>query len=325
MPCWAYLVGRMLTAPRVLIFGDFRFNVPTRELLRIGNDRSATAVSLGSRAAEILLLFLRKPGELVSKNEIMDAVWPGTAVEESNLTVQISALRRALGVSCIQTVPGRGYRWTLNVVAVDGTDAGRLFATPGMPTPVRVENASNAAWPPRGLLPAALPLTPIVDSGAPHRRFDGIAIPALLFPFMCALPAPAFVQDARPIAEQITRKWEQVVNAGDAAALTALYTKDAALLPHGIATPQIGETSIRRYYDDFVKITRRNLSLLVTESKMLSPDGVFMVGTWSAEVAGENGGAGTHRCGTYSSIFVREGSDWLCRADSWNEIRRPAK
>ena len=72
------------------------------------NDRPATPVSLGSRAAEILLLFLGKPGELVSKNEIMDAVWPGTAVEESNLTVQISALRRALGLNCIQTVPGRG-------------------------------------------------------------------------------------------------------------------------------------------------------------------------------------------------------------------------
>ena len=325
MPCWAYLVGRMLTEPRVLIFGDFCFNVPTRELLRIGNDRPATPVSLGSRAAEILLLFLGKPGELVSKNEIMDAVWPGTAVEESNLTVQISALRRALGLSCIQTVPGRGYRWTLNVLAVEGTDAGRLFATPGVATPVRAGNASNAAWPARGLLPAALPLTAIVDSGAPHWRFDGIGIPALLFPSMYALPAPACVQDARTIAEQITQKWEQAVNAGDAAALTALYTKDAALLPHGIPTPQIGEISIRRYFDDFVRIARRNLTLLVTESKMLSPDGVFMAGTWSADVAGKNGGAGTHVCGTYSSIFVREGSDWRCRADNWNEISRPEK
>ncbi len=260
----------MLAAPRFLIFGDFRFNVVTRELLRLGTEHPATPVSLGSRAAEILLLFLRKPLELVSKNEIMDAVWPGTAVEESNLTVQISALRRALGVSCIQTVPGRGYRWTLSVVGVEETDADRQFATPRMPS------------------------------------------------------APAFAQDARTIAEEITQKWAQAVNAGDAAALTALYTTNAALLPHGIATPQIGETSIRKYYDDFIKISRRNLSLLVTESKMLSSHSVFMVGTWSADVWSKNSDVCTHLCGTYSSIFVREGSDWRCWADTWNEFPSPA-
>jgi DNA-binding winged helix-turn-helix (wHTH) protein/uncharacterized membrane protein HdeD (DUF308 family) len=97
-------------------FGDFRFNVPTRELLRIGNHGSATPVALGSRAADLLHLFLDRPGELITKSEIMDAVWPNIAVEESNLTVQISALRRALGgrnsARYIQTVPGRGYRFT---------------------------------------------------------------------------------------------------------------------------------------------------------------------------------------------------------------------
>jgi len=98
------------------MFGDFRFNVPTRELLRVGNHGSATPILLGSRAADLLHLFLHRPGELITKSEIMDAVWPNTAVEESNLTVQISALRRALGAagngaSYIQTVPGRGYRF----------------------------------------------------------------------------------------------------------------------------------------------------------------------------------------------------------------------
>lgn len=107
----------MLLASRCVIFGDFRFNVPTRELSRIGNHGSATPISLGSRAADLLHLFLRRPGELITKSEIMDAVWPNVAVEESNLTVQISALRRALGggrdgASYIQTVPGRGYRFT---------------------------------------------------------------------------------------------------------------------------------------------------------------------------------------------------------------------
>ncbi len=110
----------LLTSQRIsqcVVFGDFRFNMPTRELLRMGEHGSATPVALGSRAADLLHLFLDRPGELITKSEIMDAVWPNMAVEESNLTVQISALRRALGGSrsgarYIQTVPGRGYRFT---------------------------------------------------------------------------------------------------------------------------------------------------------------------------------------------------------------------
>jgi DNA-binding winged helix-turn-helix (wHTH) protein/uncharacterized membrane protein HdeD (DUF308 family) len=113
----------MLLAPRCVAFGDFRFNVPTRELLRVGNQGSETPISLGSRAADLLHLFLHRPGELITKSEIMDAVWPNTAVEESNLTVQISALRRAIDgggnrASYIQTVPGRGYRFTPRVDAL---------------------------------------------------------------------------------------------------------------------------------------------------------------------------------------------------------------
>jgi DNA-binding winged helix-turn-helix (wHTH) protein/uncharacterized membrane protein HdeD (DUF308 family) len=113
-----------------VVFGDFRFNVPTRELLRIGSHGSATPVMLGSRAADLLHLFLDRPGELITKSEIMDAVWPNTVVEESNLTVQISALRRALGgpngARYIQTVPGRGYRFTawMDEFAAPTEDAG---------------------------------------------------------------------------------------------------------------------------------------------------------------------------------------------------------
>ena len=138
----------MLLVPRYVIFGDFRFNVPTRELLRVGNHGSATPISLGSRAADLLHLFLDRPGELITKNEIMDAVWPNMAVEESNLTVQISALRRALGgngASYIQTVPGRGYRFTPRVNNAKGSGtivlagaAGALEADIAEPLPRRL-------------------------------------------------------------------------------------------------------------------------------------------------------------------------------------------
>ena len=154
----------MLLVPRYVIFGDFQFNVPTRELLRVGNHGSATPISLGSRAADLLHLFLDRPGELITKNEIMDAVWPNMAVEESNLTVQISALRRALGgngASYIQTVPGRGYRFTPRVNNAKGSGtvvlagaAGALEADIAEPLPRRL-CASPESIPPS--LPQPVP------------------------------------------------------------------------------------------------------------------------------------------------------------------------
>src|SRR5215831_21392344 len=105
---------------RTLVFDRFRFKSPTRELLRVAEDGPETPVPLGLRAADVLLFFLERPGQLVTKSEIMQAVWPDAVVEESNLTVHISAIRRIIdvgrdGESCIQNVPRRGYRFTLSV------------------------------------------------------------------------------------------------------------------------------------------------------------------------------------------------------------------
>jgi TolB-like protein len=73
-------------------------------------------VSVGTRALDLLVLLVERQGNVVTRDEAMAAVWPDTVVEEANLAVQISALRRALDpaeveTSCIQTVPGRGYRF----------------------------------------------------------------------------------------------------------------------------------------------------------------------------------------------------------------------
>ena len=115
---------------RILVFDRFRFKSPTRELLRVGKDGSETPIPLGLRAADVLLFFLERPGELVTKSEIMQAVWPDAVVEESNLTVHISAIRRALdngrdGQSCIQNVPRRGYRFTLGVARAGADPQGQ--------------------------------------------------------------------------------------------------------------------------------------------------------------------------------------------------------
>src|ERR1700693_2040745 len=110
----------MLLVSRTLVFDRFRFKLRTRELLRGAEDGTETLIPLGLRAADVLLFFLERPGELVTKSEIMQAVWPDAGVEASNLTVHISAIRRAIdagrdGESCIQNFPRRGYRFALGV------------------------------------------------------------------------------------------------------------------------------------------------------------------------------------------------------------------
>src|SRR5882672_4692356 len=69
-------------------------------------------VVLGSRAFDVMMALIERRDRLVSKAELLDAAWPGVVVEENNLSVQISALRRALGPDAIATVTGRGYRFT---------------------------------------------------------------------------------------------------------------------------------------------------------------------------------------------------------------------
>ena len=76
-------------------------------------------VEIGSRAFDLLMALISSPGEVVSKDAIMQRVWPTTTVEEANLRVQLSCLRRALGPERwrIKTIPGRGYFLTTGDLA----------------------------------------------------------------------------------------------------------------------------------------------------------------------------------------------------------------
>lgn len=73
--------------------------------------RHGASLRIGARALDILEVLHRASGSVVSKDDIMDAVWPGLIVEENRLQVHVATLRKALGASrdLIKTVPGRGY------------------------------------------------------------------------------------------------------------------------------------------------------------------------------------------------------------------------
>ena len=89
--------------------------------------RGAEPVALGKRSIALLRVLVQRAGSPVSKDALIEAAWPGLAVEESNLTVQIAALRKLLGEEAggerwIETLPRHGYRYVGPVVVLDGTD-----------------------------------------------------------------------------------------------------------------------------------------------------------------------------------------------------------
>ncbi len=101
--------------PEGYAFGDFTLDVADRRLVR-----NATVVAVPPKAFDLLVVLLRRPGALVTKQELLDAVWPGTFVEEGILTVYVAQLRKQLGdtfrpASYVETVSGFGYRFIASV------------------------------------------------------------------------------------------------------------------------------------------------------------------------------------------------------------------
>ena len=115
-------------------FGRFRLLPHRRELRADG-----VAVELGSRAFDVLMVLVEAGGALVTKDEMLGRVWPDTVVEENNLAVQISTLRKALGEDrdFIRTVSGRGYRF---VAEIRTSPAEAAQSTPSSNSPTTVSS-----------------------------------------------------------------------------------------------------------------------------------------------------------------------------------------
>src|SRR5258708_3689878 len=137
-------------------FGPYRLLASQRLLLE-----GSQPVRLGSRAFDILAALVARAGEVVGKEELIARAWPKTYVEEANLKIQVSALRRALGDGqggnrYVITVPGRGY----NFVA-----------------PVRRDEPSRASLPP-AVASTAAPNLPIAGTRMIHRGEAAAALVA---------------------------------------------------------------------------------------------------------------------------------------------------
>src|SRR5436309_4651817 len=109
-------------ARQIYEFGPFRLNVNKRLLLK-----GDGTVPRTSKAFETLLALIEHSGEVLEKDSLLNRVWPDTIVEEKNLTIAISTLRKALGETpsehqFIVTVPGRGYKFVATVRELLGED-----------------------------------------------------------------------------------------------------------------------------------------------------------------------------------------------------------
>ena len=103
-----------MTEPSTPAADTLRFGPSLRFELRPAERRllvDGEPAALGRRAFDLLTVLAKRPDRLLSKSELLDRVWPGLVVEEANLQMQISNLRKVLGAEQIATVPGRGYRF----------------------------------------------------------------------------------------------------------------------------------------------------------------------------------------------------------------------
>lgn len=137
-----------------LRFADATLVPVERQLLKHGQ-----LISLTPKAFDLLVVLAENPGRLLTKDQLMEAVWGDTAVEESNLAYHISAIRKALGDTAdnghlIETVPKRGYRFTAAVTPLPSGEDEAATARDlprRQPSVVgRVDNPSAASSPPAG-------------------------------------------------------------------------------------------------------------------------------------------------------------------------------
>jgi predicted ATPase/DNA-binding winged helix-turn-helix (wHTH) protein len=152
--------------PAAIEFGRFSVLPYRRELLAAGRP-----LDLGGRAFDVLMVLIEASGAVVTKDTLMNRVWPDQNIEDNSLQHQISALRRAFGAdrNLIRTISGRGYQFTGEIRTVSAKADAQ--ASSGMPQPVPMPSRppTNLPEPVSELIGRDAELDEILDLSASHR------------------------------------------------------------------------------------------------------------------------------------------------------------
>jgi TolB-like protein/DNA-binding winged helix-turn-helix (wHTH) protein/cytochrome c-type biogenesis protein CcmH/NrfG len=191
-------------------FGPFQLDPSVPLLLREGRP-----VALTLKALETLIVLVERGGQVVSREELIEAIWPDTAVEENNLSVNVSALRKVLGESnseekYIETVPRRGYRFTAPVRVMPGERAELIYTrhthsqvlieeSSETDAPIDTDAATSALTVPADAAHALTTADNLAQGGQPRRKL-------LRWPVMLAL---AVVVALAVGASFVRRGWQR--------------------------------------------------------------------------------------------------------------------
>jgi len=209
-------------------FGSFLLAPKERVLLHVGEP-----IALAGKAFDLLVTLVSQAGHLVTKDELLQRVWPGLVVEEVNLSVNMSAIRKALACSpeaaeWIETVPRQGYRFK-GVVTVDNVASldGSRLSSAAAPAPLEAPSAPakrfspTPAWIASGLLALALAMGLgwlTLDRATPY---SAVAV----LPFASDTPANAHLADG--IAEEAINALTRVAELRVASRASAFRFRNA--------------------------------------------------------------------------------------------------
>ena len=118
------------------------------------------------------------------------------------------------------------------------------------------------------------------------------------------------------ITNRLVEQWVDAYNRKDAAALDALYSSNAMLLPRGHPGPVVGEPAIREYFNDLMKqLPVPNYKITRSELVVVGPKAMVQCGTWSSDTL--------HMTGDYLAVIAEEDGEWKFIATTWNEAPEP--